>query len=91
MIQFNKPLNLNGAELKEELKSSGVTFLREIDALVVREDLLFVNISSEFEAVAAPIIAAHNGTTIIPEPTISDKLSAAGLTVEELKTALGLS
>lgn len=91
MIQFNKPLNLNGAELKEELKLAGVSFIDEITAFTVREEILFVNILPEFEAIAAPIIAAHNGTTVPPEPTPADKLAAAGLTVDELKAVLGIN
>jgi len=90
MIQFNKPLNLNGAELKEELKAAGVVLLTEIDALVVRDNLLFVNIALEFQAIAEPIIAAHNGTILVPEPTIEDKLASVGLSLPDLKTALGL-
>ena len=91
MIQFNKPLNLNGAELKEELKAAGVVLLNEIDALVVRDNLLFINITPEFESVTATVVAAHNGTTVAPEPTPADKLAAAGLTVDELKAVLGIN
>ncbi len=91
MIQFNKPLNLNGAELKQELKAAGVSLINEIETLVVKDNLLFVNIAPEFEAIAAPIIAAHNGTTVPPEPTPADKLAAAGLTVDELKAVLGIN
>jgi hypothetical protein len=41
------------------------------------------------EAKAAAVIAAHNGTTVAPEQTIEDKLASVGLSIEELKAALG--
>jgi hypothetical protein len=91
MIKFDIPVNLNGAELKEELKAVGIEFINETYALLIENNSLFVNIAPEFEAIAAPIIAAHNGTTVPPEPTPADKLAAAGLTVDELKAVLGIN
>lgn len=86
MKTFTKPQNLNGAELKTELAAVGI---------IVEEIFDFVDGNIGFETdnefAAAAVVAAHNGTTVAPEPTIADKLAAAGLTVEELKEALGLS
>ncbi len=39
---------------------------------------------------AEAIIAAHNGNTIAPQPTISEKLASVGLSIDDLKSALGL-
>ena len=45
----------------------------------------------DFEkAKAAEVVAAHNGTTIAPEPTVEDKLASVGLKIDDLKVALGL-
>lgn len=81
---FNKPKNLNGRELKEELAAAGIVV-----------DLIFDNadgtISFETDSEnAEEIVAAHNGTTIAPQPTIEEKLASVGLNLEDLKTALGL-
>lgn len=93
MIQFNMPENLNGKELVEELEAAGVSVVpdeKNIKAPVIKGDGTFwLDISSEDEVKATPIIAAHNGTTVTPEATVADKLASVGLSLEELKTALG--
>lgn len=93
MIQFNIPNNLNGKELVEELEAAGVSVIpdeRNIKAPVINGDGTFwLDINPEDETKAAPVIAAHNGTIVIPEPTVTDKLASVGLSIEELKVALG--
>lgn len=85
MKTFNKPQNLNGTELMAELLANGI---------MVNEILDFGNgtigFKTENESVAAAVVAAHNGTTIAPEPTIEDKLAFVGLSLTDLKSALGL-
>ena len=88
MIQFTKPTNLNGEELRAELNAGGVVINEP--PLIDGENNLWLDIAEADKAKATPIVAAHNGTTIAPEPTIADKLVAAGLSVAELKEALGL-
>jgi hypothetical protein len=89
MIQFTKPTNLNGSELLAELNAGGVTITQspELDGLGV----LWLNIAETDETKAKKIVAAHNGTIVAPEPTIADKLASVGLSVTDLKAALGLS
>jgi len=88
MITFTKPQNLNGKELLDELSAVGVL----VKGLPVDdgEGNLILNIASKDEAKAAEVVAAHNGTTIAPEPTIEDKLASVGLSLPDLKAALGL-
>jgi hypothetical protein len=88
MITFTKPQNLNGKELLDELSAVGVV----VEGLPVDDGAsnLILNIASKDEAKAAEVVAAHNGTTVAPEPTIEDKLASVGLSVTDLKTALGL-
>lgn len=88
MIQFEKPTNLNGSELLDELKAVGITI--ESAPFIDANGNLWLDIKADDESKAAPIVAVHNGTTVAPEPTAADKLAAAGLTVEELKEVLGL-
>lgn len=82
---YNKPANLNGAELKEELAAVGI---------IVDEVYDFGNdtigLETDHEAKAASVVASHNGTTIAPELTIAEKLASVGLSVDDLKSALGL-
>ena len=88
MIQFTKPINLNGQELRAELNAGGVVINEP--PLIDGENNLCLEIAEKDKAKAAVIVAAHNGRTIATEPTIADKLASVGLSVTDLKTALGL-
>jgi hypothetical protein len=90
VIQFTKPENLNGTELRNELNLAGVKIDNESQSVQVEGDILTLDINSADEAKAAAIVAAHNGTTVPPELTIEDKLASVGLNLTDLKTALGL-
>lgn len=82
---FTKPTNLNGTELKAELSAVGV----EIERITVETDgQLNVAIVSGDSKKAEAVIAAHNGSTIATELSLSDKLATVGLSLEELKAAL---
>jgi hypothetical protein len=87
MIQFDKPQNLNGAELLDELKTVGVTV--EGLPLIDEDGNFWLDITETDKVKATPIVDTHNGTTVAPEPTIADKLASVGLSIEELKAALG--
>lgn len=88
MIQFDKPTNLNGAELLDELKAAGVTVIGL--PLIDEDGNFYLDIKQTDKTKAIPIVAAHNGTTVAPEPTVAQKLAAAGLSIDELKAALGV-
>jgi len=85
MNTFTKPTNLNGQELIDELANVGI---------IVNEVIDFANGTIGFETDnqvnASSVVAAHNGTTIAPEPTVEDKLATVGLSLTDLKSALGL-
>lgn len=92
MIKFEKPINLNGQELREELRQQGIAISDDRNAVNVDENNeLLLDIDSKYKAKAAVVVANHNGTVIAPEPTITDKLSSVGLNIDDLKMALGLS
>ena len=91
MQTFNIPANLNGAELRDELRAAGVTIADFPIGIRCDEAFIYLDISEEDSVKAAPVVAAHNGTTVLPEPTPADKLAAAGLTVDELKAVLGIN
>jgi hypothetical protein len=86
MIQFTTPKNLNGAELLTELNAGGVSITQP--PMIDGDGVLWLKLSEADKAKAAAIVAAHNGTTVVPEPTITQKLASVGLSIEELKTAL---
>jgi hypothetical protein len=82
---FTRPTNLNGAELIAELSDAGLN----VDKI---EDYCngTIAIQCDDEELVGQIVAAHNGTTVAPEPTIEDKLASVGLSLPDLKAALGL-
>lgn len=91
MIKFNKPTNLNGSELLDELAAVGIVLDKlEQAPMIDGNGDFWLHITEADEAMAAAIVAAHNGTTVAPEPTIEDKLASVGLSLPDLKAALGL-
>lgn len=89
MIRFNKPENLNGAELLDELSAIGIVLDKLNQAPLVDENNdLWLDIQPSDESAAAAVVAAHNGTTVAPEPTVADKLASVGLSLDELKAAI---
>ena len=88
MIQFTKPKNLNGAELLNELNSAGIAI--DKPPFIDGNQNLWLDIADTEKTKASEIVNIHNGTMIIPETSIEDKLASVGLSVADLKTALGL-
>lgn len=91
MIKFNKPENLNGLELLDELAAVGIVLDKMEQAPALENDgFLWLDITSKDEAKALTVVQAHNGTIVAPEPTIANKLASVGISIDDLKTALGL-
>ena len=88
MKQFTKPANLNGTELLEELKTAGI----EVNGFPVVDGNgdLFLDIADSDEAKAKTVVAKHNGTTEPKPLTIEQKLESVGLSINDLKAALGI-
>ena len=63
MISFNKPTNLNGAELRQELNDGGVSISFDLGTVVHTADgLIWLDIATKDKLKAEAIVAAHNGT-----------------------------
>jgi hypothetical protein len=91
MATFTLPKNLNGAELREELKAAGIEISDLSSAVSIDENgNLVLEIAAKDKAKAESIVLAHNGTMVAPEPTIQQKLESVGLSIDELKVALGV-
>ena len=91
MIKFKKPENLNGKELLDELAMVGIVLVPiEQSPIVDSNNDMWLDISEADKVKAEAVVTAHNGTTVAPEPTIEDKLASVGLSLPDLKTALGL-
>ena len=78
-LTFPIPAQLNGEQLCKELNA---------ELVYINGDLLYI-VGDLTKEQAAAGIAAHKPIPI-PEPTIADKLASVGLSVADLKTALGL-
>ena len=89
MIKFIKPTNLNGAELLDELNAAGIAITES--PFVNATGDLYLQIAEADTKKAEAVVLAHNGTTIAPEPSIDDKLASVGLSLNDLKSALGIA
>jgi hypothetical protein len=82
MIKFNKPINLNGSELLEELNAAGVKII-EKPYLDDNGDL-WLQIDAKDEVKAKTVVNAHNGNTVAPGLNSREAILAKlGLTAEE--------
>jgi hypothetical protein len=91
MITFTQPENLNGAELRAELNAVGVAISDNAEAVSIDENgALILDIDETKKDLALKIVAAHNGTTAAPDLTVKQKLASVGLSIDDLKAALGL-
>jgi hypothetical protein len=90
MIQFEKPTNLNGAELLAELREAGVDISENQYPVIDGNGDFYLNVKATDKAKAEIVVAAHNGTTVASVPSVEDKLASVGLNVADLKSALGL-
>jgi len=89
MIKFNKPENLNGKELRDELNAVDISISYETGSVALdSEGFLLLDIDASKESEAQIIVQSHNGNIIPVEPTIADKLASVGLDFEELKAAI---
>ena len=88
MHTFTIPTNLNGSQLRAELKAAGVKISDDINAVLVNENDLILDIAEKDIAKAESVVSDHVGSTTAPEPTIAEKLASAGLSFDELKAAI---
>ena len=98
MISFNRPEKLNGFQLNEELIAAGVKLKKAANPLpnqvyeapsIDGNGVLWLNINEDDAEKAAKVVAAHIGKD--PEPkTLEQKLASVGLSVDDLKSALGI-
>lgn len=80
----NKKINL--AQLDAELNGKGLNaVVNDLD------EVLQVHLADNNDATEAELLAAINAhQAVFPEPTIEEKLASVGLSIDDLKTALGL-
>ena len=76
--EFPRPIEINAFQLKDELKCEDVYF---------REDILVISGDLSYNEAAAGL-SAHL-PKLKTEPTVAEKLASVGLSLEELKIALG--
>ena len=91
MIKFNTPENLNGAQLLQELAEAGIklTPIKQAPVLDTNNDL-WLDIKPEDKERAEKIVGSHNGVGIETAITVEEKLASVGLSIDDLKAALGL-
>ena len=80
----NKKINL--AQLDAELNGKGLNgVVNDLD------EVLEVHLADNNDATEAELLAAINAhQAVFAEPTIEEKLASVGLSIDDLKVALGL-
>jgi len=89
MILFDRPIQLDGAQFCDELEAAGVFINRETSPFIDGNGGLWLDIDAKDTQKAQDVLNAHIPKPR-PEPTIADKLASVGLTIDDLKAALGL-
>jgi hypothetical protein len=88
MTKFDLPNNFNGEQLVNEIEAKGITIDRSVLPLVDGNGEFWLPVAeSDYDAVL-DVIKKHK--PVFYEPTITDKLAAAGISLDELKVALGI-
>lgn len=91
MIKFDKPVNLNGSELLNELAEVGINLIPLVQSPIDKGDgFIWLDIDEADKSKAEAVVSAHNGTVISTAPTVEQKLASVGLHLDDLKSALGL-
>ncbi len=91
MIKFDTPAKLNGTQLRTELNAVGVKIASTTGAVSIDGNGdLWLDIATKDENKAKTIVEAHIGIDNVVEPTVEQKLASVGLSVEDLRAALGL-
>lgn len=89
MISFDKPVQLDGAQLCDELKAAGIEIDNEKNPYIDGNGVFWLDIAAKDTQKAQDVLNAHIPQPK-PEPTIANKLATVGLSIDDLKTALGL-
>jgi len=92
MIKINISEEFNGKQLIQEMKDAGVVVYENLPGIsaFVKEGNgdVFAPTTEEYSSLAQQIADSH--VPVFQQDTVLDKLAAAGLSIEELKEALGL-
>jgi hypothetical protein len=92
MIKFDKPTNLNGAELLDELAAVGIVLDKDLQSpLIDGNGDFWLDVATKDKSKVEKVVAAHNGTLIAPDVSAQKQaiLDRIGLTADELKMILG--
>jgi hypothetical protein len=90
MIKFDKPINLNGSELLNELKAGGVAVNQNTSPMIDGNNDFWLDIEAADKTKADAIVAAHNGTTVAIDNSAAKAalLARLGITADEAKLLL---
>jgi hypothetical protein len=87
MIAFDKPLEVNGIQLCDELEAAGISINRNTSPKLDASGTFWLDINPADTQKAQDVLNAHIPQPA-PEPTIADKLASVGLSLDELKAAI---
>jgi hypothetical protein len=89
-MRFDLPKKFNGTTLRNELAEHQIYLAAEKSAITISENNLFLEIDEKDSDKVIEVLKNHNGNDIVIETTIEQKLASVGLSIADLKSALGL-
>lgn len=89
MLKIKNYSKIEGEQLRLELLAAGIEINPVTPYIDSDKNLVIDVVTGDSDKVNA-IVAAHKAQPR-PEPTIAEKLSRAGISLDELKEALGLA
>jgi hypothetical protein len=88
MVKFDLPKELNAVQLVKEIAAKGISIDESTKPLIDGDGDFWLPVSESDKAAVAKIIGDHK--PVFTEPSIQDKLALVGLSIDDLKAALGL-
>jgi len=88
MIKFTKPENFAGVQFCEELEAANILINKNTSPLIDGNGDFWLDIDPADTQKAQDVLNNHIPKPR-PEPTVAEKLASVGLSLDELKAALG--
>jgi hypothetical protein len=89
-MELTLPKQFNGTTFRKELAVLGVVLPDTKSAISISDSKLFIEVDDNELPLVIEALKNHNGSDVVIELTTTEKLASVGLSIDDLKAALGL-